>query len=400
MSTRNAVCCSFTPIYRHYTQPTWKASSSTCWPPTVPNRYLWEVMSNSSHSPMVVIIFLDSFVMFAADLPRKIFTSFAGGENKRELYCPVRSINKAHIHITTKLTRNKLKTWFITVHFFSWEVAISTKKCTRRCVKIEMYIETLPHALLLTWGTSTSSLHLHFLHFSPNWHLKKGKKRHLMKCLTQVEVGVESQRAVLYVEGEGVDIEVTGAENSGWFSIIHHPIAIQVHIRDNGGCVFIHTAKREVSRGVMSVSRLCNMMHSSFNLRDFWTAAWKQRKQIVLFYFLFFPFSWEMDKHIIALFVGFVDNKKKYSTSTIKLTIHWLQYLAPKICLWEGKSCCCRTGLGPNWQTRSSTTKITKQNKTVSRPAISHITAFTENDPMIVSTSPTEEFRWMIAVLT
>lgn len=90
-----------------------------------------------------------------------------------------------------------------------------------------------------------------------------------MKCLTQVEVGVERQRAVLYVEGEGVDIEVTGAENSGWFSIIHHPIAIQVHIRDNGGCVFIHTAKREVSRGVMSVSRLCNMMHSSFNLRDF-----------------------------------------------------------------------------------------------------------------------------------
>lgn len=177
-----------------------------------------------------------------------------------------------------------------TVHFFLWEVAISTKKCTRRCVKIEMYIETLPHALLLTWGTSTASLHLHFLHFSPNWHLKKGKKRHLMKCLTQVEVGVESQRAVLYVKGEGVDIEVTGAENSGWFSIIHHPIAIQVHIRDKGGCVFIHTAKGEVSRGVMSVSRLCNMMHSSFNLRDFWTAAWKQRKQIVLFYFIFFLF--------------------------------------------------------------------------------------------------------------
>lgn len=34
--------------------------------------------------------------------------------------------------------------------------------------------------------------------------------------LTKVEVGVEGQRAVLYVEGEGVDIEVTGADDSDW----------------------------------------------------------------------------------------------------------------------------------------------------------------------------------------
>lgn len=66
-----------------------------------------------------------------------------------------------------------------------------------------------------------------------------------MTCLTKVDVGVESQSAVLYVKGEGVDVQVTGADNFGRFSIVHFTIAINVQIRDMWGCVFIHTARRE-----------------------------------------------------------------------------------------------------------------------------------------------------------
>lgn len=46
-------------------------------------------------------------------------------------------------------------------------------------------------------------------------------------------------------------------------------------------------------------------------------------------------------------------------SSMMELTIHWLQCLAPKICFWEEKSYWCRTGPGPSWRTRSSTTKTT-----------------------------------------
>ncbi len=74
--------------------------------------------------------------------------------------------------------------------------------------------------------------------------------RHAVKCLTQVDVGVESQSAVLYVEGEGVDVEVTGAHNSDWFTLSHHAIAEQVHIRHIWGCVFIHTAGQEMRKKV------------------------------------------------------------------------------------------------------------------------------------------------------
>ncbi len=67
----------------------------------------------------------------------------------------------------------------------------------------------------------------------------------MVTWLTQVDVGVESQSAVLYVEGEGVDIEVTGADNFDWQSIMHLTVVIQVHVWDKGGCVFIHTARQE-----------------------------------------------------------------------------------------------------------------------------------------------------------
>ena len=75
------------------------------------------------------------------------------------------------------------------------------------------------------------------------------RDRLLMRCgvngLTNVQVGVESQSAVLYVKGEGVDVKVTGADNPERLSIVHKPIVVQVHIRDRGRCVFIHAARQE-----------------------------------------------------------------------------------------------------------------------------------------------------------
>lgn len=124
------------------------------------------------------------------------------------------------------------------------------KKFTLRCPKIEMISGQfiMDYCLYKGQRLLTASLHLHFLHFCPNRHtdvFKEKEMRHLVTCLTQVDVGVESQRAVLYVEGEGVDIEVTGADNFGRLSIMHPTVAIQVHVRDMRGCVFIHTARQE-----------------------------------------------------------------------------------------------------------------------------------------------------------
>lgn len=62
--------------------------------------------------------------------------------------------------------------------------------------------------------------------------------------LTMVKVGVKSQSAVLYVEGEGVDVKVAGADDSDWFCIVHNAGIIQVHIGDLWSCVFVHTGGR------------------------------------------------------------------------------------------------------------------------------------------------------------
>lgn len=63
--------------------------------------------------------------------------------------------------------------------------------------------------------------------------------------LTVVDVGVERQRTVLDVEGEGVDIEVAGAHHFDRQSVVHLAITVQVHVRDRWGFVFLHTAKPE-----------------------------------------------------------------------------------------------------------------------------------------------------------
>lgn len=66
----------------------------------------------------------------------------------------------------------------------------------------------------------------------------------MWRCLTLVSVGVESQGAVLYVKGEGVDIEVAGTDHPDRKGIVQHPITVQVHVRDFRGCVFIHAVNK------------------------------------------------------------------------------------------------------------------------------------------------------------
>lgn len=76
--------------------------------------------------------------------------------------------------------------------------------------------------------------------------------------LTMMKVGVKSQSAVLYVEGEGVDVEVAGADDSAWFRVMHQAGIIQVHIGDLWSCVFIHTGGRTGRKSAcMCVSSAC-----------------------------------------------------------------------------------------------------------------------------------------------
>lgn len=58
-----------------------------------------------------------------------------------------------------------------------------------------------------------------------------------------MQVGVEGINAVLYVEGEGVDIEVTGTNNSDRYSEIHLTITGQVQIGNRRCLVFLHTVR-------------------------------------------------------------------------------------------------------------------------------------------------------------
>lgn len=48
---------------------------------------------------------------------------------------------------------------------------------------------------------------------------------------------------VLYVTGEGVDIEITGTDNFDRMSIIHFTVAMQVPIGSRWCFVFLHTVR-------------------------------------------------------------------------------------------------------------------------------------------------------------
>lgn len=71
-----------------------------------------------------------------------------------------------------------------------------------------------------------------------------------------MKVGVKGQSAVLYVEGKGVDVEVAGADDSERFGVVHPPGVVQVDVWDMWSCVFIHTAKRQESKGFKALGRL------------------------------------------------------------------------------------------------------------------------------------------------
>lgn len=79
-------------LHQHDDRPTWKISSSIRWPSLLGMVSLWEVMSSSSHSPMVVISFLEVSVICSAGLVRIIFMSLA--ENRRELCYPSNNVSK------------------------------------------------------------------------------------------------------------------------------------------------------------------------------------------------------------------------------------------------------------------------------------------------------------------
>lgn len=59
-----------------------------------------------------------------------------------------------------------------------------------------------------------------------------------------VDVGSEGEGAVLDVKGEGVDLQVTGANHSNRFGVSHFTSMLNVHIRDDGSSVFIHTVRQ------------------------------------------------------------------------------------------------------------------------------------------------------------
>lgn len=55
----------------------------------------------------------------------------------------------------------------------------------------------------------------HFKQMSIQTSVKKANDNSQM-YLTCVEIGVETQIALLYVKGEGVDVKVTGTDNFDW----------------------------------------------------------------------------------------------------------------------------------------------------------------------------------------
>lgn len=62
---------------------------------------------------------------------------------------------------------------------------------------------------------------------------------------TVVNVGVESHAAILNVERECVNVEITGAHNFDRQRIMNGPITVQANIRDRRRFVFLHAARKE-----------------------------------------------------------------------------------------------------------------------------------------------------------
>ena len=65
------------------------------------------------------------------------------------------------------------------------------------------------------------------------------------RCLTCVHVGAEGESAVLDVEGEGVDVEVAGANHSDWAEVVDPTIRMDMYKRHSWGCVLSHTVRQQ-----------------------------------------------------------------------------------------------------------------------------------------------------------
>ena len=66
-----------------------------------------------------------------------------------------------------------------------------------------------------------------------------------MFCLTFVGVGVEGESAILDIKGEGVDVQVAGAQHSERHVVVDHAIRLDMQIRHKWGCVLIHTVRKQ-----------------------------------------------------------------------------------------------------------------------------------------------------------
>ena len=64
-------------------------------------------------------------------------------------------------------------------------------------------------------------------------------------CLTCVGVGHKGESAVLDVKGEGVDVQVAGANHSERAVVLDNAIITDVYIRHKWGGVFIHTVRKQ-----------------------------------------------------------------------------------------------------------------------------------------------------------
>ena len=60
-----------------------------------------------------------------------------------------------------------------------------------------------------------------------------------------MHVGAEGESAVLRVKGEGVYVQVAGANHSDRAEVIDPTIRIDLHIRHIWGCVLSHTVRQQ-----------------------------------------------------------------------------------------------------------------------------------------------------------
>ena len=84
-------------------------------------------------------------------------------------------------------------------------------------------------------------------------------------------VGDEGESAVLDVEGEGVDIQSTGANHSDRAVVVDHAIRIDMYIRHRWGWVFSHSVRKQKIKSIVLYQRQRRGHHVTTGLRFDWS---------------------------------------------------------------------------------------------------------------------------------